>query len=744
MPDTILVPKDTPDWQDLLTQTEYARSDAEKLAHQDSGNVVLENGTDTGIPSALVLRDQSFAYKKDAETAKKDAETARDVSQSASNNAVENSTLDGSIQPPQDENDLPTADSGNSGERWVVYENTNGITAIYQSDGSSWNKQQEIIQSGEKGQPGGVASLDSQGQINDSEVPKEVVSLDESAIPGTKELPLSWESKLIDEPFPDGMDPVLYHRDNFQDNEYRIIFTNTSTNKFELWKTPDFTSGSYTQINSDLFPNEATGGANTFQDGAVRKDGTFLLYQNDGSDGTGVWKGGDLQSLTYLGTVISTENDCGVYYEEPTDTVHIYTEDADNQIGVGSKKLSHWTTPANDLTNATQQQDAVDVKDRVWKTGDADITKIGNYYYLFADRTREDVGGHPSYNTAVWISKDLYNWSILSPRVTRELAGDLTIVKRDGIYEGFSEYSGGDFGIYHFQLYPTSTPSQIGLNNGLSIVPENFGYKIKDGGLELEGSGIGLEIRDELDPIIQFISNINGTPKEASIKLDDASGDFILQNKNARDIIIKDDLDCVLKLEAGNGTEVAKIKQRQANDNEFVVRLDSRFEIAKDTGDGIFRIVADKSTTNSPFVDVKVKENNGKVRVKPSDGRFEVVNQDIFQSSLNDAIIGLASDFDGNSGGPQRWVFKSIASDGRLLIRDKENLKDVLYFRSNKQSMGLEPQDLSTVSTASEDNGEIFRHNGANSISADGGTTSSPGYYVWSSGDNEWKSMVQY
>lgn len=59
-------------------------------------------------------------------------------------------------------------------------------------------------------------------------------------------------------------------------------------------------------------------------------------------------------------------------------------------------------------------------------------------------------------------------------------------------------------------------------------------------------------------------------------------------------------------------------------------------------------------------------------------------------------------------------------------------------------SQDLPPQDLSALSLTSSENGQIYRHDGANSINADGGTTSSPGYYAWDNSASEFKSIVQF
>jgi hypothetical protein len=53
-------------------------------------------------------------------------------------------------------------------------------------------------------------------------------------------------------------------------------------------------------------------------------------------------------------------------------------------------------------------------------------------------------------------------------------------------------------------------------------------------------------------------------------------------------------------------------------------------------------------------------------------------------------------------------------------------------------------QDLSSLSLGSDEDGRLYKHNGNSSISADGGTTSSAGWYAWSDSDSEFKSAVQF
>lgn len=63
---------------------------------------------------------------------------------------------------------------------------------------------------------------------------------------------------------------------------------------------------------------------------------------------------------------------------------------------------------------------------------------------------------------------------------------------------------------------------------------------------------------------------------------------------------------------------------------------------------------------------------------------------------------------------------------------------------SNVSDLNITEQDLSQLSLAGAATGRMYRHDGSNSISADGGSTSSAGYYVWDNDGNEFKSVVQF
>ncbi|WP_425399656.1 LamG-like jellyroll fold domain-containing protein [Aeoliella sp.] len=245
---------------------------------------------------------------------------------------------------------------------------------------------------------------------------------------------------FVNEPFGSNtFDPLIFDKIHFGDNEYRCLILHNNDQTFKLYRTADFST--FTLLDADWHSEIEVSGETTFQDHFVRSDGTFVLYQNDGDDTTtAVWTGPDLENITRLGQVLNNEGDCGVYYDAETETVHIYTEDADNPFGsVSASVLSHWTTPAFDLLNATQQANAVDLGDR--GTGDPDVIKLGDKYFLFCDNT----DAHPNYNVACYQSDDLTNWTKNRLRILPIKGGDLDLVKTsDTQWIGMTEYSDSD------------------------------------------------------------------------------------------------------------------------------------------------------------------------------------------------------------------------------------------------------------------------------------------------------------
>jgi len=103
----------------------------------------------------------------------------------------------------------------------------------------------------------------------------------------------------------------------------------------------------------------------------------------------------------------------------------------------------------------------------------------------------------------------------------------------------------------------------------------------------------------------------------------------------------------------------------------------------------------------------------------------------------------------GNGGGPYELKmshFGDVSVPGNVNVSGdlQKNGSDVIYLRGSTQSVKLPKQDLASINATSNEDGEIFHHNGASVIQADGVASDKAGYYVWSENDGEWKSMVEY
>jgi hypothetical protein len=109
---------------------------------------------------------------------------------------------------------------------------------------------------------------------------------------------------------------------------------------------------------------------------------------------------------------------------------------------------------------------------------------------------------------------------------------------------------------------------------------------------------------------------------------------------------------------------------------------------------------------------IAYKHNDGETNITTIN--FTKYNTDIIDNRGGNALSYQAED------GTVRWTSKP---DGGMTVQE---------------------QDLSKLSLGSEDDGDLYRHNGSNSISADGGTTSSAGWYAWDNSAGEFKSVVKF
>jgi len=263
-------------------------------------------------------------------------------------------------------------------------------------------------------------------------------------------------AEFVDEPFgADTFDPEIVHRRHYDDGLYRVIIGESGTNETRLYTTSDFDT--FSLVQSDILGGVS--GSGQVAGIEVLSDGTRALFSSTDS-ATDVYSGPDLQNLSLIGRAVP-EPDGGSFYDEANGIIHYYPEDADTVSGVSSQKISHWTIPEDDLTNPTQQSDAIDVTGESWKTGDPHIWKMGDWYYMSMDRT----SNHPNYYIALATSRDLYNWTINDQNITADnLGGDLTLTRKNGYFEALTEYSNGANTIGHWRLWPRQQDALISHN----------------------------------------------------------------------------------------------------------------------------------------------------------------------------------------------------------------------------------------------------------------------------------------
>lgn len=269
--------------------------------------------------------------------------------------------------------------------------------------------------------------------------------------------------RFMEKPWPTGYtDPCIFHGDSFVDRQFRVLMNNNNTGNREMWTSPDLET--WTLSVADWLPGEPAGsGLDTFQDYVLLPSGTFVLYQNDGVEqSTAVWVGtaADVAdgTVTRLGRVLD-EGDCGAFYDEDTDTIHIFTENPATPHGaVSSSSLNHFTTTSNDLLTPTAHGVAVDAED-AWGTGDPCFFKWLGSYWMFCDYSIT----HPTYYGALFRSDDLYTWEQVSSEAaftefTGMLGGDFDCIVVGERVFCFTEYTGGGgVGRWEIEAAPGTT-----------------------------------------------------------------------------------------------------------------------------------------------------------------------------------------------------------------------------------------------------------------------------------------------
>ncbi|REA00189.1 hypothetical protein DEQ92_20260 [Haloferax sp. Atlit-6N] len=226
----------------------------------------------------------------------------------------------------------------------------------------------------------------------------------------------------IDTSNPKFTDPVP-RWDSSESDPLRILLYNGTGEKTEFWTASSLDDTDWTRVNGDVTSGFTPDGTLTLQDW-IEIDGTYYVYGTD-SFQTRVFSGPDFGNLTHQASIVD-EPDGGVYYEESTGEIHLYTEDPDEAVGVGSDKLSHYvsTSPTSGFSKVGT---ALDITDRSWHTGDPDIKMIDGVYWMHTDNT----SAHPHYGTALARSEDLYSWEIVREDVKEAKGGDLSLFFND-------------------------------------------------------------------------------------------------------------------------------------------------------------------------------------------------------------------------------------------------------------------------------------------------------------------------
>jgi hypothetical protein len=307
---------------------------------------------------------------------------------------------------------------------------------------------------------------------------------------------ISFGTEFVREPFSDDeLDPQLIHREKFNDGDYRVIVGGETSGDTQLYRTTTFDS--FTLIQQDILPNVS--GTGQCAGATVLTDGTAVFLQSDDTE-TRLLTGADFQSLSDKGQFVP-EPDGGLYYDEISGELHYYPEDLDNATSVSSDALSHWIADDDDLLNATQQSNALDVSAFDWVTGDPGIIEVGSKYVMLTDQTTN----HPNYHVAVATGDDLFNFSVTNEKLTAggdaTKGGDMTAVWRNGIIEAMVEYSGNDGrGVGHWRLYPQHPVSNIEMRSGGAGMTDESGRIVT----EFDSSIIDFE------NIIRFPNGGNG------------------------------------------------------------------------------------------------------------------------------------------------------------------------------------------------------------------------------------------
>lgn len=145
----------------------------------------------------------------------------------------------------------------------------------------------------------------------------------------------------------------------------------------------------------------------------------------------------------------------------------------------------------------------------------------------------------------------------------------------------------------------------------------------------------------------------------------------------------------------------------------------------------------------SSFSEVYIKDNQFESAHVTNRETNETTSKHQFNAGADFRNQSLTGIFDLWFGSGDRKLHTAGGGSDSIGVHSQDDGADIARFYEGL-SMDLTAQDLSGLSLGSAEDGRIYRHDGSNSISADGGSTSAAGYYAWDNGQDEWKSLVQF
>ncbi len=196
----------------------------------------------------------------------------------------------------------------------------------------------------------------------------------------------------------------------------------------------------------------------------VRSDaeGILFLYTTFRTE-THLYSGKTFDAkLQYRGKVLDGYNDCGCFFEPEEKKWYLYCEDDSAPGEPCGYALRLFTS--KDGFSFTDEGRVISLKHGGWHTGDPDIVKIDDTYYMFCDHCEK----HPFYNTHLFTSQDLFHWKDEGIATSHIWAGDPCVryVPEEGQFIMWNEFwnttGQGDYGIgYQVSLGPEMGKSYL-------------------------------------------------------------------------------------------------------------------------------------------------------------------------------------------------------------------------------------------------------------------------------------------